>query len=279
MKTTLKYLITIAIIIGIIFGVRAIILNKNQNLNVYNTLSQERLDKINNQKMQQSVSGMSKYYNDNKSSNNIPAEIKQSWESGEMHFYLTIYADCDNYLSSLKPLVALSSNSNDYHNSINQALDKTYDSLKAQNETASQLNNYLNGGNVEESNLNFYYNALVNSVKQTTKNYSNLLKSISDFIYNNVYNRTTTNIDFVKAYVKINMANCTIDNLELLSDYSKLSVNSNNINEEFMLKFNQCNNINNLLSATNKIEFLEQANNESYNYIAKVLFNVEVGGN
>ncbi len=276
MKTFLKYFITIVLIVAIIFGVKTLIDRGSESNNLYATINQQALEKIDNSKMQASVKGMSDYYNTHNADSTFPSDIKVSWSVGEMKAYLEMYQECDAIIGELKDLINLNiSQTDSLVEAVKSYYNKTVSSLNSQNEIASQLNDYLKESNVSESDFLFFYNALAKSVKTTLTNYTNLAKAMSNFVLKDVYAGQTVNFAFIADSVKVNMMNIFVGNYDYLDEYKALSRNILTVDEpQFVLNYNNAGDINLLLSAKDKQEFVNNSTNESVKYLAQVLFGI-----
>lgn len=276
MKTFLKYFITIILIVAIIFGVKTLVDRGSESNNLYATINQKALEKIDNSKMQASVKGMSNYYIAHNADSTFPSDIKVSWSVGEMKAYLEMYQECDAIISELKDLINLNiSQTDSLVEAVKSYYNKTVSSLNSQNEIASQLNDYLKESNVSESDFLFFYNALASSVKTTLTNYTNLAKAMSNFVLKDVYAGQTVNFAFIVDSIKVNMMNIFVSNYNYLDDYKALSRNILTVDEpQFVLNYNNAGDINLLLSAKDKQEFVNNSTNESVKYLAQVLFGI-----
>lgn len=278
MKKILKWIITIAIVIAIVFGVKSCVNKSTTSTKVYDSLTTSALSKINSAAMTNNLSELVAYVENHKNDSNFPAQVKTSFESGEIHSLLSLYSECSGFVDELKTVSALQSKATNSLALIKEQLTKTTDSMDALQTIVQTFMSYLNSSTtLSEDNFNYYYKQVESGVNDTLKNYASLAKHLADFAHEDVLDSVIVEADFALVYLKSNILYFACQNTTLLNDYATLKTNLSSINQqEFLVQLNNCDDVRTLLSSTDKQEFLKNHDTESYKYLAKVLFNVEL---
>lgn len=272
MKRVLKYLITILIIVGIVFGAKTFVGNKTTT-KVYTFLDAETLAKIDSTALNNNLSSFDEYYTQNEQG--VPDSIKTSWTAGEMSSLISLYADCSSLVNKLKQFVVLElKQTNSLVSDIKTYISKTTSSMQTVlSNTQNLVSHISNNYQISQTNYEYYYNQLVSSVNTTLNYYSNLANSLANFVLQDVYSNASTNLDFIKIYLQAHMINFASVDSSLISDYTTLKTNIGGADrQQFVVEFNACSDVDALLKSTNKQQFA--TGTTSYQYLAKVLFNV-----
>lgn len=302
MKTILKFVITIAIIVGVVFGVIYFIGNKKSVDSVYTgIMSSEVLPKTLPSEYEKDFSVFWNYINTNQSE--LPVEVKNSIGANGMLtntklFYNAVRGYMLDLVSKTASVYKLSKED---IKELNNLQTKLLNSIKQSTEKFGKASKLINDcNNVQptpikpsEQNLKYHFNICVEGYQDTLKILTDYTLKLSDIVKNNLFGGKATDINFVLNRTQTKMISLLFTkNSENQLRYNELINSATTLNTQiqtlkaknitdadyqtFMLNYSACNeqDIFNLLLATNKQTFVDESTNANLEKVALYLFNI-----
>lgn len=285
MKKILKFVITIAIIVAIFFGIKALVGNSGSNNGTYTYFaSAENNKSLKKSQIEKELTEVFDYITSGEHAGSISDEVKQSLESGELYNYRLFVEQYEilstDYINATALSVKNSSNLQaetiNAHKDFVASLNKLYSSSKI-------LGNHIK--KVAMPNVNdfeSYFNDIVADYKIVVEKYSVLCTKLNNLVKKDVYNGSMMSYNLTLDELETKMLSFALNNNAIMEDAKTMTQNitalkSNQTNEKFVLALSQVKDIDSLLKAEDKISFVNSSQDENLQLIAQVLFNISKG--
>ncbi len=285
MKKILKFVITIAIIVAIFFGIKALAGNSGSNNGTYTYFaSAENSKSLKKSQIEKELTEVFDYITSGEHAGSISDEVKQSLESGELYNYRLFVEQYEilstDYINATALSVENSSNLQaetiNAHKDFITSLNKLYSSSKI-------LGNHIK--KVAMPNVNdfeSYFNDIVADYKIVVEKYSVLCIKLNNLVKKDVYNGSMMSYNLTLDELETKMLSFALNNNAIMEDAKTMTQNivalkSNQTNEKFVLALSQVKDIDSLLKAEDKTSFVNSSQDENLQLVAQVLFNISKG--
>lgn len=285
MKKILKLVITVAIIVAIFFGVRALANNVGTGNSVYSYFqNSDNNVSLKKSKVEENLAEPFAYILSDAHSGSVKTEVKQSLQSGELYKYRLILQRCEKMSSDYIRMSALSINfSKDLQQKVTNAHKSYLEKLEVLSQKANSLKKLVQTVvNPNADDFESYFNDVVSQYKIVVKQYSSLCSALDNLVTKDVYNNTALPYNLCLNQIDSQMLAYAMENPTLIDDTLKMFENtgalkSAQIDEKLALALSNVDNLQDLLKAEDKSSFLDSQTNTDLDYIAQKLFNITKG--
>ena len=290
MKKLLRFIITIAIIIGIVFGIKYLVGNTDNGKYVYTKLSSAKaIETISKTNIEKGLNKFDDYLKDANKQVYIPDNVKtSSSENGEFYNFRQLLSKEQSLFTYFyqKSALVTKQTKDLTKNAVSsyEKLEKQIDSL-----TQSVINltdNYLD--KVSSPNKNDFeaiYNKMVAEYKKVIECLTNLNYDMDKMILQDYFDGHKIDIEYIQndisvqviyaglkttETVKFDKINEALANVNALSSKSKLE------QQKFIVAYSDIDNLLGYIQSSDKAEFVKNLPNKaSYEEIGKTIFNID----
>lgn len=285
MKKILKIVITIAIIVAIFFGVKALAGNVGGDNGVYTYFATADNSKVlKKSQIEKNLTEVFDYILSGEHSSSISDEVKQSLESGQMYTYRLFVEQFEVLSTDYISATALS---------VEHSKNLQTDAINAHKNYVASLNKLYSSSNIlanhikkvampNANDIESYFNNVVADYKSVVEKYSALCVSLNSIVKKDVYNGKMMAYNLTLDELESKMLAFAVDDALLVEDAQTLignikTLKSTNVDEKLVLALSQLDNIDNLFKSTDKTSYVNSIENKNLQYVAQILFNISKG--
>lgn len=282
MKGILRFLITIGLVVGIFFGVKALINNQHSIDYVFNNL--EWKVNYSADSLKSDLSKLYSYMDSNGSRFSTGGDLeslKQSIETnGEYYNIDLLYQKSQALFNTYKNQSALVKRvSKGTQNDVMDNYKAFVSKIEAQKTASDALGNFIEKiTNPNANDFQFYFNQVKNAYKGSLKALAKLNESLRTYILTDVYDNNLQGFEKIKANLITEMIFDYCENNALQADMNKLFEKLDGLTSseqmQFVTLYARIDNVSSLLKAENKSGYIANGS-ENLKNIAKMLFDVE----
>lgn len=220
MKKFLKIIITVAIIVGIVFGVRYLVGQNRTEDYLFTTLTTKKeKDSINKASGENNLSAVLSFINNTDNSSKVDERVKLSiLDGGRLDCLQTIYEECDENFNYYFNLLCLDKGGNKSgQDKILNYYDQIVEQIKEQQSALNRVYTMTTKtSTLNKADFKGAFDKFVNQYAQTVKLYANMCESLRTYILNGIYNGINVEKQFVYNEISTKMNVFALDNEELL---------------------------------------------------------------
>ena len=289
MKKLLRFVITIAIIIGIVFGIKYLVGNNDNGRYAYTKLtSANAVESIGKSNIEQGLDKFDNYLKDTNKSPLIPDSVKESSTSGEFYNLrqlIDIEHSMFNYFYQKSALVT--KQTKDLANSAVASYDavvKQIDVLKQS--VVSLTDNYLvKVENPNKDDFQAIFNEMVAEYKKVVELISKLNYDMDKLVLQDYFGGNKIDINYIQNDISAQViyagmqTNEEIDFAKInepLNNAKALSSKSKQEQQKFVMAYSDVDNLLGYIQSSDKAEFVKNLPNKaSYEEVGKTIFNID----
>lgn len=290
MKKLLRFIITIAIIIGIVFGIKYLAERHGGNNSAYSTLtSSHAMQTISKTNIESGLDKFDAYLADERTKSLVPSEIVTSSESGELH-NLRLLLDEQQPLFEYfyKKSALITKHTKDLTNATIASYNKVTSQIEQLKKATTSLTvDYLDVvPDPQADDFKNLFNTMVAEYKKVVEAIAQLNYDIDKLVVKDYLGGNKIDIEYVQKDVttqiiyanlqttlegKIEFAKIT----EPLQNAKQLSSKTREEQQKFMVAYGDIDNFVSYIQSNDKAEFVKNLPNKaSYEEVGKVIFNI-----
>ena len=285
MKAFLRILITAAIVVAIVLGVRALVGDKRTEAYVFDNL--EWKEEYSSTGIDQNLSDFYEFKGANVDKFNEEGYnlVTTSLDSGEYYKVNTLYQKAEAVFNTLKTQSALATKiTKGLQTDVIDSYKTFIKAVQTEKDACASLTRLINANAstsdsfVNAADLNDSFNRVTSEYKSVLKALIDLNESLRIYVLSDVYDgklasfediKTSLTVEMMKAYSKNNNLENDMDimmnSFDVLDDMTKT---------ELVINYSNIKSISEFLNAENKTSYIENAS-DSLKNVAKILFGIE----
>lgn len=220
MKKFLRIIITLAIIVGIVFGVSYLVKQNRTEDYLFTTLATKKdSDTIVKTSGENNLNKVIEFINNTDNEKKVDESVKTSVaDGGRLDCLQTIYDKCDDNFNYYFNLLCLDKSGNNAgQDQILNYYDQIVEQIKVQQTALNRVYNMTtNTDTLNKADFKGAFNKFVNQYAQTVKLYANMCESLRTYILNGIYNGINVEKEFVYNEISTKMNVFALDNEKLL---------------------------------------------------------------
>lgn len=269
MKKFLRIIITLAIIVGIVFGVSYLVKQNRTEDYLFTTLATKKdSDTIVKTSGENNLDKVVEFINNTNNDSKVDGSIKTSVaDGGRLNCLQTIYKKCDENFNYYFNLLCLDKSGNNAgQDQILNYYDQIVEQIKAQQTALNRVYNMTTKTStlINKADFKGAFNKFVNQYAQTVKLYANMCESLRTYILNGIYNGINVEKEFVFNEISTKMNVFALDNEVLLVRAKTLIEKSHSdTDDEYSIinKYKQLDEFDEYMKAEDESAFLEDKEN------------------
>lgn len=290
MKKLLRFVITIAIIIGIVFGIKYLVGNTDNGKYVYTKLSSANaVETISKSNVEKGLDKFDSYLKNESKQAFIPDNVKtSSSENGEFYSLRQLLSNEQTLFTYFYQKSALvTKQTKDLTNnavSSYEKLEKQIDSLK--HSIINLTDNYLDKvSNPNKDDFETIFNEMVAEYKKVIEYLATLNYDMDKMILKDYFDDSKIDISFIQNDISVQVIYAGLQTTEKV-DFAKineplkrvktLSSLSKQEQQKFVVAYSDVDNLLGYIQSSDKAEFIKNLPNKaSYEEIGKTIFNID----
>lgn len=220
MKKFLRIIITLAIIVGVVFGVSYLVKQNRTEDYLFTTLATKKdSDTIVKTSGENNLNKVIEFINNTDNANKVDDTVKISVaDGGRLDCLQTIYEKCDENFNYYFNLLCLDKSGNNAgQDQILNYYDQIVEQIKVQQSALNRVYTMTTKtSTLNKADFKGAFNKFVNQYAQTVKLYANMCESLRTYILNGIYNGINVEKEFVYNEISTKMNVFALDNEELL---------------------------------------------------------------
>lgn len=220
MKKFLRIIITLAIIVGVVFGVSYLVKQNRTEDYLFTTLATKKdSDTIVKTSGENNLNKVIEFINNTDNKNKVDDTVKTSVaDGGRLDCLQTIYEKCDENFNYYFNLLCLDKSGNNAgQDQILNYYDQIVEQIKVQQSALNRVYTMTTKtSTLNKADFKGAFNKFVNQYAQTVKLYANMCESLRTYILNGIYNGINVEKEFVYNEISTKMNVFALDNEELL---------------------------------------------------------------
>lgn len=220
MKKFLRIIITLAIIVGIVFGVSYLVKQNRAEDYLFTTLATKKdSDTIVKTSGENNLNKVIEFINNKDNEDKVDESVAKSVaDGGRLDCLQTIYEKCDENFNYYFNLLCLDKSGNNAgQDQILNYYDQIVEQIKVQQTALNRVYTMTTKtSTLNKADFKGAFNKFVNQYAQTVKLYANMCESLRTYILNGIYNGINVEKEFVYNEISTKMNVFALDNEKLL---------------------------------------------------------------
>lgn len=309
MKKILRFIITIAIIIGIVFGVKYLVDNSGDNKYAYvKLLNAKATETICKSNIESGLDTLDNYLQDSTKLANVPDSVRASCEeNGEFYClrelvtenlaikesyeteYMAGTSEQSLFTYFFNQMALITTYSKDSEQTVVSNYNSAVEQIDALKQSVASLNEFLNTVTApNKSDFEAFFNKMLAEYKKTAIQISKLVYSMDTLVVQDHLNGNMVDISYIQKDVSALViyaglqTDGTIDFEQIntpLKNAKTLSSLTTQEQQELILAYNNISNLLGYIQSSDKAEFIKDfPNKASYETVGKVIFGITPSG-
>ena len=288
MKKLLRFVITIAIIIGIVFGIKYLVGNSDNGKYAYAKLtSANAIETISKSNVEKGLDKFDNYLKNESTKALVPESVKQSSENGKFYNLRLLLEKQQPLLTYFYQKSALISKQT---KDLAKKAVSSYEDVTKQIEVLRQsvvslTDNYLESvSNPNKDDFEEIFNEMVAEYKKVVELISKLNYDMDKMILKDYFGGNKIDISYIQNDISVQvmyagLQNETVDFAKINEPLEKaktLSSLSKQEQQKFVVAYSDVDNLLGYIQSSNKAEFVKNLPNKaSYEVVGKTIFNID----
>lgn len=295
MKKVLRFIITIAIVIGIVFGIKYLVDKGDDGKSIYVELTDKNIVAAASQSnIEKGLDKFDNYLNSEETEALVPEKVRTSSTSGELFRLRQIV----NYQQSLlryfyEKSALIKSPTKDLANNVMSSYEQLAKQIGALNQSVTGLtDNYLaKVANPNASDFEYKFNQMTNEYKKVVNLFAKFNYDMDKLVSKDCFDNNKVDLTYIQNDISAQVVYAGFQANQDTVDYNGINEQLNNVQtlksklsteqakQKFIVDYNNVDNLLGYLQSSNKAEFIKDLPNKaSYEAVGKIIYGTDVTG-